>query len=210
MFQLFRRHRSTRSGLLRDSWHLDSCRVKQGAFVSKRMCACAGVWPMWCSDVPISLSLALFLNSLSPGVLKLPDGKFFLGNSYTSYFSFLSHFIFDSVLLIFAVIWMSGKTLIWWSAIILFVIFEHQVIVTFSRSGVAPLFAHFRVFEGLKCFLKVFHSLYIYLLYVLPLWLAKFWLTGSIHGDWCEFTCECIFNIFDTIVNLSSTCAGKY
>lgn len=49
---------------------------------------------MWCSDVLISLSLALFLNSLSPGVLKLSDGKFFLGNSYTSYFSFLSTFYF--------------------------------------------------------------------------------------------------------------------
>jgi len=69
------------------------------------MCVCAGVWPMWCSDVLISLSLALFLSSLSPGVLKLSDGKFFLGNSYTSYFSFLSHLIFDSALLIFAVIY---------------------------------------------------------------------------------------------------------
>lgn len=42
-FQLFRRHRSTRSGLLKDSWHLDSCWVKQGAFVSKRMCVCVQV-----------------------------------------------------------------------------------------------------------------------------------------------------------------------
>lgn len=74
--------------------HLNSCRVKQRASVSKGMCVCAGVWPMWCSDALLSLSLALFLNCLSPGVLKLPDGKFFLGNSYTSYFSFLSHFFF--------------------------------------------------------------------------------------------------------------------
>lgn len=74
---------------------------------------------MWCSDALNSLSLAFFLNSLSPGVLKLSDGKFFLGNSYTSYFSFLSHFISDCVLLIFAVIWISGKTLIGWSAVML-------------------------------------------------------------------------------------------
>lgn len=72
---------------------------------------------MWCSDVLIALSLSLslglavFLNSLSPGVLKLSDGKFFLGNSYTSYFSFLSHLIFDRALPIFAVIWRSEKTL---------------------------------------------------------------------------------------------------
>ncbi len=59
------------------------------------MCVFAGAWPMRCSDALISLSLALFLNSLSPGVLKLSEGKFFLGNTYTSYFSFLSHFISD-------------------------------------------------------------------------------------------------------------------
>lgn len=83
---------------------------------------------MWCSDPLISLSLALFLNSLSPGVLKLSDGKFFLGNSYTSYFSFLSHFIFDCVLLIFAVIWISGKTLIGWSAVTLGVLPSSKII----------------------------------------------------------------------------------
>lgn len=81
---------------------------------------------MRCSDPLISLSL--FLNSLSPGVLKLSDGKFFLGNSYTSYFSFLSHFIFDCVLLIFVVIWIGGKTLIGWSAVTLCVLPSIKII----------------------------------------------------------------------------------
>lgn len=100
------------------SWHLTG-KVKEKAFVSKHafiyiyvcVCvrACAQVCDLCGAVMCWSLSaLALLLNSLSPGVLKLSDGKFFLGNSYTSYFSFLSHLIFDCALLIFAVIWICG------------------------------------------------------------------------------------------------------
>lgn len=133
------------------------------------MCVCAGVWPMWCSDALISLSVALFLNSLSPGVLKLPDGKFFLGNSYTSYFSFLSHFfffIFDCVLLIFAVIWMSGKTLMWSSAIILFFFQVNLFVMKKTKNIYNP---HFHIFFNyLKLFLKVFiHLSPVYLTFMI-------------------------------------------
>lgn len=94
---------------------------------------------MRCSDVLISLSLALFLNSLSSGVLKLPDGKFFLGNSYTPYFSFLSHILFlYYVLLIFAVIWISGKTPIGRSAVMLGFSDQLKSFVMIKRKYITP------------------------------------------------------------------------
>lgn len=69
------------------TWHPDC--YKEHKYVRVRRCVTSAVWR--CADLSSS---ALFLNSLSPGVLKLPYGKFFLGKSCTSYFSFLSRFYF--------------------------------------------------------------------------------------------------------------------
>lgn len=79
---------------VRSARHLTP-RLLYKARESARVRACAQVCDLCGVAMCWSLGgLALFLNSLSPGVLKLPDGKFFLGKSCTSYFSFLSRFYF--------------------------------------------------------------------------------------------------------------------
>lgn len=53
------------------------------------VCVCGCVC---CSEALIPVCFSLFLNTWSPEVVSVLDGKFFLGNSYTSYFIFLSNY----------------------------------------------------------------------------------------------------------------------
>ncbi len=67
------------------AWHKCRCRVVCVGCKRAYACICCDTAPIWCCS---------WTFYLLEWVLKLSSGKFFLGNSCTSYFSFLSHLFF--------------------------------------------------------------------------------------------------------------------